>query len=116
LLLHIVDISHPDFEQQIAVVNQTLADIHAAEKPVMMIFNKIDAYTFTERDEGDLTEPESHHLTLDELQKTWIAKANTPAVFISARQKLHIEEFRKELYDAVYDIHVRRFPFNKMLY
>lgn len=116
LLLHVVDISHSDFQQQIEVVNQTLADINASDKPVMMVFNKIDAYQFTELDEGDLTEPKSNHLSLPELKKTWIAKENTPSIFISAKQKVNIEDFRKEIYSAVYDIHVRRFPFNKMLY
>jgi GTP-binding protein HflX len=116
LLLHVVDISHPDFEEQIAVVNQTLLDIKASEKPVMMVFNKVDAYSHTEKEEGDLSERTDANIPLEELKKTWIAKANTPAVFISAKHKFNIEELKQELYDEAYTIHVKRYPFNKMLY
>jgi GTPase len=116
LLLHIVDISHPDFEEQIAVVTQTLSEIKASDKPMMMIFNKIDAYSHTEKEESDLSEPTAENVTLEELKKTWIARANTPAVFISAKLKNNIDELKKELYDEVYGIHIKRFPFNKMLY
>ncbi len=116
LLLHIVDISHPDFEEQIAVVSQTLSEIKASDKPMMMVFNKIDAYSHVQKEESDLSEPTSENITLDDLKKTWIAKANAPAVFISAKQKTNIEELKKELYDEVYAIHIKRFPFNKMLY
>lgn len=116
LLLHIVDISHPDFEEQIHVVNQTLSEIKASDKPVMMVFNKVDAYNHIEKDETDLTERTAENIPLEELKKTWIAKANSPAVFISAKQKYNVEELKKELYDEVYKIHIKRFPFNKMLY
>lgn len=116
LLLHIVDISHPDFEEQIAVVNQTLAEIKAADKPVMMVFNKVDAYNHIEKEEDDLSEIKKENISLNELKKTWMAKASTPAIFISARQKINMDEFRKELYDEVYDLHIKRFPFNKLLY
>lgn len=116
LLLHIVDISHPDFEEQIAVVNQTLAEIKAADKPVMMIFNKVDAYRHIEKEEGDLTEMKKENIPLSELKRSWIAKVNTPAVFISAKQKVNLEEFRKELYNEVYSLHIKRYPFNKLLY
>ncbi len=116
LLLHIVDISHPDFEEQIAVVTQTLSEIKASDKAMMMIFNKIDAYSHTEKEESDLTEHTVENVTLEDLKKTWIAKANSPAVFISAKLKNNIEELKKELYDEVYAIHIKRFPFNKMLY
>lgn len=116
LLMHIVDISHPDFEEQIAVVTQTLHEIKAADKDVMMVFNKIDAYSHIEKDEDDLTEAAPENMSLNDLKKTWIAKMNAPAVFISARNKINIDELKKELYDEVYAIHVKRYPFNKMLY
>lgn len=116
LLLHIVDISHSDFEEQISVVTQTLAEIKASDKPMLMVFNKIDAYNHIEQEEGDLSEPKPENIPLAELKKTWIAKANSPAVFISAKQKFNMEELKKELYDQVYAIHIKRFPFNKMLY
>lgn len=116
LLLHIVDISHSDFEEQIAVVNQTLSEIKASDKPVIMVFNKIDAYSFVEQEEGDLSEPLKENISLTDLQKTWIAKMNAPAIFISAKQKINIDELKKELYNSVYKIHIKRFPFNKMLY
>lgn len=115
LLMHIVDISHPDFEEQMAVVNQTLAEIHAADKPFMIVFNKIDAFIRADRDEDDLSET-PQQLTLEELKKTWLAKENSPVVFISARNKTNMDELKKELYDTVYDLHIKRYPFNKMLY
>ncbi len=116
LLMHIVDISHSDFEEQIKVVNQTLSEINAANKPVMMVFNKIDAYRHTEMEEGDLREPGPENISLETLKKTWVAKVNAPAIFISARHKQNIEELKQKLYDQVYAIHIKRFPFNKMLY
>lgn len=116
LLLHIVDISHPGFEYQIEVVNQTLAEIHVSEKPVMMVFNKVDAYSFTEKEEGDLSPATKENVTLEELKRTWISKMNSPAQFISATKKLHLEEFRENLYKSIHDIHVVRYPFNKLLY
>lgn len=116
LLLHIVDISHADFEEQISVVNQTLAEINASDKPMMIVFNKIDAYYHLELEESDLSEPKPENMSLAELKKTWIAKANAPAVFISAKQKFNLEELKKELYNQVYAIHIKRFPYNKMLY
>lgn len=116
MLLHVVDISHPDFEEQISVVNQTLTEINAADKPVMMVFNKVDAYTHIEKEESDLTDRTVENIPLDELKKTWLAKANAPAVFISAKNKYNIDELKEELYDEVYAIHIKRYPFNKMLY
>jgi GTP-binding protein HflX len=116
LLLHVVDISHPGFEDQIEVVNQTLADIKAADKPVMMVFNKVDAYSFTEKEEGDLSPSTKENITLEELKRTWIAKMNSPAQFISATKKTHLDEFRIQLYKAIHDIHVVRYPYNKLLY
>ncbi|KAF5069377.1 GTPase HflX [anaerobic digester metagenome] len=116
LLLHVVDISHPGFEDQIEVVNQTLAEIGVADKPVMMVFNKVDAYTFVEKDETDLSPATRENLTLEELKRTWIAKVNSKARFISATKKLHLEEFRNALYKTVHDIHIVRYPYNKLLY
>ncbi len=116
LLLHVVDISHPNFEDQIAVVKQTLQDIGAGDKPVFLIFNKIDAYTFIEKDEYDLSPATKENMTLDELKKSWIAEANTPCAFISAREKINLEKFRTDLYAMVREIHAGRYPFNNFLY
>ncbi len=116
LLLHVVDISHPGFEDQLEVVKQTLAEIGAGEKPVFLVFNKIDAYTYIKKDEDDLSEPTKENLSLDELKKSWIARANTPCIFISARQKTNIEKFRKDLYAMVRELHAGRYPFNNFLY
>ena len=116
LLLHIVDISHPGFEDQINVVNQTLSEIGASDKPVMMVFNKVDAYSFTEKDEDDLSPATKENVSYEDLKRTWIAKVNSPAQFISATQRINLEEFRKDLYTSIHDIHVVRYPFNKLLY
>lgn len=116
LLLHVVDISHPNFEEQIAVVKETLQEIGAADKPVFLIFNKIDAYTYVPKDEDDLTPATKENRTLDELKNSWIAKANTPCIFISARERTNIDKFRKDLYGMVREIHARRYPFNNFLY
>ena len=98
LLLHVVDISHPNFEEQIDVVKQTLQEIGAGDKPVFLIFNKIDAYTFVRKDEDDLTPATRENLSLEDLKQSWIAKANTPCIFLSAREKINIEKFRHDLY------------------
>ena len=116
LLLHVVDISHPNFEEQIAVVKQTLQEIGAGDKPVFLIFNKIDAYTYIRKDEDDLTPATRENLSLDELKKSWIAKANTPCIFLSAREKTNIDKFRRDLYGMVREIHAGRYPFNDFLY
>ncbi len=116
LLLHIVDISHSDFEEQINVVNQTLSEIEAGNKPTIMIFNKIDAYTFIEKEVDDLTEPTDENTTLEELKKTWMAKVNSPSIFISATQKENWDELRKMLYEEVKRIHVLRYPYHNFLY
>ena len=116
LLLHVVDISHPNFEEQIAVVKETLQEIGAGEKPVFLIFNKIDAYSFIQKDEDDLTPPTKENMTLDELKNSWIAKANTPCIFISARERINIDKLRKDLYGMVREIHAGRYPFNNFLY
>ncbi len=116
LLLHIVDISHPGFEDQINVVTQTLSEIGASDKPVMMVFNKVDAYSFTEKDKDDLSPATKENVSYEDLKRTWIAKVNSPAQFISATKLINLEEFRKDLYNAIHEIHVVRYPFNKLLY
>ena len=127
LLLHIVDISHPDFEEQINVVENTLAELGCADKPSMLVFNKIDAYTWTPQDEDDLTEPTRENISLDELKRTWMAKVSekgggkseefAPApLFISAKQKENIEELRTILYKKVRELHVQKYPYNDFLY
>ena len=116
LLLHVVDISHPNFEEQIDVVKQTLQEIGAGNKPVFLIFNKIDAYTFVRKDEDDLTPATRENLSLEDLKQSWIAKANTPCIFLSAREKINIEKFRHDLYGMVREIHAGRYPFNNFLY
>lgn len=116
LLLHVVDISHPGFEEQIEVVKQTLQEIGAGDKPVFLIFNKIDAYTYVKKDEDDLTPATKENIPLEELKNSWIAKANTPCIFISAKEKINIDKLRKDLYVMVREIHGGRYPFNNFLY
>ncbi|MDE6140600.1 MAG: GTPase HflX [Alistipes sp.] len=116
LLLHVVDISHPGFEEQINVVKQTLRDIGAGDKPVFLVFNKIDAYRYTPKEEDDLTPPTRENISLDELRRSWIARANTPCIFISAREKSGIDKLRSDLYGMVREIHAGRYPFNNFLY
>ncbi len=116
LLLHVVDISHPDFEEQIEVVNKTLADIGAAGKPVMLLFNKIDAYTYVKKEEDDLTPRTKENLTLEELMQTWMAKLEERCLFISARQKTNIEALKETLYKQVKELHVQKYPYNDFLY
>ncbi len=116
LLLHVVDISHANFEEQIDVVKQTLQDIGAGEKPVFLIFNKIDAYTYIEKDEYDLTPATRENWSLEEMKSSWIAKANTPCIFLSAREKVNVEKLRTDLYAMVREIHSGRYPFNNFLY
>ncbi|MGA9638991.1 GTPase HflX [Flavobacterium sp.] len=118
LLLHVVDISHADFEDHIASVNQTLVDIKAHDKPTIMVFNKIDAYRHLTIDEDDLiTEKSSKHYTLKEWKSTWMSRVGeSNALFISATNKENFEEFRERVYEAVRQIHITRFPYNKFLY
>ncbi len=110
LLVHVVDISHPQFEEQIAVVRQTLQEIGAGDKPVYLVFNKVDAYTWVEKDPDDLTPPTRENRTLDELKQSWIARENTPCIFLSALTKLNLEKFRTDLYGMVREIHAGRYP------
>ncbi len=116
LLLHVVDISHPDFEDQIAVVEKTLAELGCADKPSMIIFNKIDAYTWVEKDDDDLTPATKENVTLDELKRTWMAKLSDNCLFISARKRQNIDEMREVLYKKVRELHVQKYPYNDFLY
>jgi GTP-binding protein HflX len=116
LLVHVVDISHPDFEEQITVVEKTLGELGCAEKPSLMVFNKIDAYTWTPQDEDDLTPPKRENISLDELRRTWMAKMGDDCLFISAREKQNIDELRDVLYKRVRELHVQKYPYNDFLY
>ena len=129
LLVHVVDISHPDFEDQIRVVEETLKELGCADKPAMLVFNKIDAYTWTPQDEDDLTAPKKENISLEDLEKTWMAKLGSHGVkesgssghylecmFISARQKENIDELRETLYKRVRELHVQKYPYNDFLY
>ncbi|GHV02136.1 GTPase HflX [Bacteroidia bacterium] len=116
LLLHVVDISHPGFEEQIAVVEQTLAEIGAGDKPVYLVFNKIDSYKFVEKEADDLSEPTRENIPLAEMERSWTTRSKTPAIFISARQRTGIDRLRRELYHMVREIHEGRYPFNNFLY
>ena len=116
LLVHVVDISHPDFEEQIRVVDKTLADLGCADKPSMIIFNKIDAYTFTPKDEDDLTPATRENTPLPDLMKTWMAKLGGDCLFISARERQNIEDLKRTLYDRVRELHVQKYPYNDFLF
>ncbi len=115
LLLHIVDISHPGFEQQIEVVNETLREIDDREKPTILVFNKVDAFTHIEKEADDLTPSTRANVSLGDLKKTWMAKG-TPSIFISALEKMNFDEFKDTLYNEVMKVHVTRFPYNDFLY
>ena len=116
LLVHVVDISHPDFEEQIEVVEKTIADLGAAGKPTMIIFNKIDAYTYVEKAEDDLTPRTKENITLEELMKTWMAKLNDNCIFISAKEKTNMEKLKSVIYNKVREMHVQKYPYNDFLY
>ena len=116
LLLHVVDISHPDFEEQIQVVEKTLNELGCADKPSMIIFNKIDNYSWVEKDEDDLTPVQKENITLEELKRTWMAKLHDDCLFISAKNKENIDEFRDILYKKVREQHVQKYPYNDFLY
>jgi len=116
ILLHIVDISHPNFEEQIEIVQQTLYEIEAGEKPVILVFNKTDAFKYILKEEDDLTPATKENISLDELRNTWMAKSHGTCVFISALKAENIESLKKLLYDKVREIHVRRYPYDDFLY
>lgn len=116
LLLHVVDISHPDFEEQIQVVNQTLKELGAGDKPVIVIFNKIDAYTFVPKAVDDLTPKTRENITLEELMNTWMARMNDSCLFVSAKQRTNLEKMKEVVYSKVRELHVQKYPFNDFLY
>ena len=117
VLVHVVDISHPNFEEQIEVVNKTLADVcKGAEKPMIMVFNKIDAFTYTPKEPDDLTPPARENISLEEFRKMWMARMDNNCVFISARERINIDELKALLYQKALEIHTARFPYNDFLY
>lgn len=116
LLVHVVDISHPAFEEQLEVVSQTLNEITKEDKPTLIVFNKIDAFSYVQKEADDLTPKTKENISLDELKKTWMSKLNENCVFISAKNKQNIEELKTLLYTKVKEIHVQRFPYNDFLY
>ena len=116
MLLHVVDISHPDFEEQLKVVEQTLCDLGCANKPSMVVFNKIDAYSWVEKEEDDLTPMTKENVPLLELKRTWMAKLGEDCIFISAKDKTNIDELREIMYRRVRELHVQKYPYNDFLY
>lgn len=116
LLIHVVDISHPDFEDQMKTVDKTLADLGAGDKPMIVLFNKTDAYTWIEKEADDLTPMTRENITMEELQRTWMAKLNGECLFVSAIKKTGLEEMRRTLYERVKQLHVQKYPYNDFLY
>jgi len=116
ILIHIIDISHPEFEDQIKTVNETLTEIGAGDKNVIMVFNKIDAFRFVRKGEDDLTEPSRENMSLNELKATWMSRENQPCIFLSAKTKENYPEFKKLLYDHIRAVHAVRYPYNNFLY
>ena len=116
LLVHVVDVSHPDFMEQIDVVNNTLADLGCSDKPQLLVFNKMDAYTWTEKDADDLTPSTKENVSLAELQRTWMAKMGDDCIFISARERQNIESLKELLYSRIRQLHVQKYPYNDFLF
>ena len=116
LLVHVVDISHPNFEEQIEIVEKTLLEIDGEEKATILVFNKIDAFTYIKKDEDDLTPSTRENVSLEELRKTWMAKLNNNCIFISATNKTNVDELKQMLYDRIKEIHVERYPYNDFLF
>ena len=116
VLIHVVDISHKNFEEHIHVVKQTLQDIGAGDKPSILVFNKTDAFTYTLKDEDDLTPTTRENLSLEDIKNTWMKSLNNPCLFISAQEKENIDEFKKTVYDLVKTLHIKRYPYNNLLY
>ncbi len=116
VLIHVVDISHKNFEEHINVVKQTLLEIGAGDKPTILVFNKIDAFTYTHKDEDDLTPSTRDNLTLEEIKNTWMKSLNNPCLFISAQSKEGLDEFKKTVYEMVKELHLKRYPYNNLLY
>jgi GTP-binding protein HflX len=116
LLIHVVDISHKNFEDHLNVVKQTLQDIGAGDKPVILVFNKIDAFTYTKKDDDDLTPTTRENLSLEDIKNTWMKSLNNPCLFISAQTKENIDELKKTVYDLVKEMHIKRYPYHNLLY
>lgn len=116
LLVHIVDISHPNFEEQYEVVNKTLLEVCKEKKPTILVFNKIDAFAYTPQDEDDLSEKKRENYSLEELQQTWMSRMHDDCIFVSAANKINIDELKKLLYERVKAIHIQRFPYNDFLF
>jgi GTP-binding protein HflX len=116
ILMHVVDISHPNFEEHIKVVEDTLVEIGAKDKPLFLVFNKIDAYRYIPQDEFDYKEKQPENYSLDELKKSWMNKEHKPCIFISARNKTNLDKLRNDLYKMVAEIHSGRYPFNNFLW
>ena len=116
LLVHVVDVSHPDFAEQIEVVNKTLMDLGCSDKPQLMVFNKMDAYTWTEKDPDDLTPPTKENVSLEQLQQTWMARMGEDCIFLSARERQNIEALKELFYQRVRQLHVQKYPYNDFLF
>lgn len=116
LLLHIVDISHPNFEEQLEIVNETLKELDKTEKPMILVFNKIDAFTYTPKEEDDLSPIKRENISLEEFEKTWMAKMHDNCIFISAKNKINIDELKELVYQKVKEIHIERYPYNDFLF
>lgn len=116
LLIHVVDVSHPNFEEQLEVVNQTLKEIDPQEKPMILVFNKIDAFSYTPKEEDDLAPVKRENISLEELKKTWMAKMHDNCIFISAREKQNVDMLKELMYQKIKTIHVERYPYNDFLF
>ena len=116
LLVHVVDVSHPDFEEQYDVVNKTLMDLGCQDKPRLLVFNKMDAYSWTEKEADDLTPSTKENISLEQLMATWMARLGEDCIFISARERMHIEELKELLYKRVKELHVQKYPYNDFLF
>jgi GTP-binding protein HflX len=116
VLVHVVDISHPNFEEQIEVVSNTLNELDKTEKPLIMVFNKIDAFTYTPKDEDDLTPKKRENISLNEFKESWMNKMHDNCLFISAKEKENIDDLKSLFYEKIKEIHVQRFPYNDFLY
>ena len=116
LLIHVVDVSHPDFEDQIKVVDKTLLDLGCSDKPQLLVFNKVDAYRWVEKDEDDLTPATKENISLDQLMNTWMARMGHDCIFISARERSNIEALKELMYNRVRELHVQKYPYNDFLF
>ena len=116
ILIHLVDISNPNFEDQITIVNKTIAEIGAENKPQILVFNKIDAYSFIQKEEDDLTESTKENRSLEDLKETWMSRLDLDSIFISALDKINFEDLKTLLYDRIKELHIKRYPYNNFLY